>query len=1167
MSSKKKKRLDKYIDNKLRKEESLELLKKLAAHKVDTSPYTSTKDLGVGAGSKRAALARALDRQRAGIATAADRTLLHDDLEEEDDTDESDESQVPYPKRFPLPASALALTPASQPEPKESSVTASPVKQSAGFGLKRPLETDAGGNPVIKKRQRTNKRSIAPQPEEIPWEGFSGSEAQSDKSSQTGTSNSSDGELSSDVDSKDDGASDSQGDDSDDLSDISESDYAAIFSTGFRPHSDSDAKEKQDQRRADFKAWANQQMNEARDFAPTVPMSHIEALSKISKPKDIKPRAPESDPLPRELQVPTNASTRQVFSVQVERSESMQESRLKLPIVAEEQKIMEAIHNNPVVVVCGATGSGKTTQVPQFLFEAGYGSPEGPTPGMIAVTQPRRVAAVTMAKRVGEELGGSASRVGYQIRFDTTVGKDTAIKFMTDGILIRELSQDFVLKKYSIIVIDEAHERSVNTDILLGMLSRIVDLRAELNREDPSIKPLKLVIMSATLMVDAFTKNTHLFRHGEPPLVESEGRQHPVTMHFARRTQRDYMEDAYKKITRGHRKLPSGGMLVFLTGQSEINALSKRLKQTLPTNQSSHSDSKIRMAARDAPQEDEDVEIGEDRFADDYMSDELGSEDDEDDDQEFEIGEEEQPASTKVLILPLYSQLPTKEQLKVFEPPPENTRLIILATNVAETSITIPGIRYVFDCGRVKEKSFDNITAVQSFNIGWISKASAAQRAGRAGRTGPGHCYRLYSSAVYERDFEDHTAPEVLKAPMESVVLQLKSMDLQHVINFPFPTPPGREDIAKAENLLAYLGGLDRDRKITSIGHELSHYPLSPRFAKMLTLGHQHDCMYLTIAMVAALSVSELFIPENALDLHHAFLAENEIYTNESRLADDARDARRKAYNTAHLSFSAQDDRSDAIKHLTAFCACAYAMQKQAEPLETFCSRMFLRTKAMSEAIQLFQQILYLVSINRPGLIDPKTRLIKPPSKTQLAALKQIVAVGFLDQIAIRADLAPIPPDMPRQPRRAIDVPYLTLFPSHTGPNSASTEESAVFISPSSILSHSSIASLPPYLVYSRLQRGTPSTIEGQKVPKTRMHPLTPVTAVQLSALAKDTPLLEYGKPIGKVEQLGEAGKRVTWVVPSLIGEKGRGGWPLPAVKVVQRKDGRGGWVVERRVG
>ena len=1114
-------------DKKLKKEENLDLIKKLASAKVDTSLLRSSRSLG-GNPAKREILSQALKESEAGVNVEKNRNLLFENEDAESDSSEVSEDLEPSATRI----SAFEV----------------PAKPAFGSGLKRSVDNGIDGNPVIKKRRRLNKTSQSSTTKtDLPWEGFSSDDGSDASSHSLPSTIASPASMGSPTDSKEDlstGADDSEA------------------STEESDHDDCDP-EKRKERSSAFKAWATSQVNEALGFKPTAdnPASLLNG-SPTSQPTHIS-RAPEQDPLPPELEVKSSAPDRKAFSVTVERSLNVQEARLGLPVVGEEQKIMEAIYNNPTVVIWGATGSGKTTQVPQFLYEAGFGNPDSPNPGMIGVTQPRRVAAVSMAKRVGDELGGVGEKVSYQIRFDSSVSSKTAIKFMTDGILIREIANDFALLKYSVIMIDEAHERSANTDILIGMVSRIVDLRATMSKEDEKIKPLKLVIMSATLRITDFLKNPNLFRNGTPPLIQAEGRQYPVTTHFARRTQRDYLEEAYEKVRKGHNKLPPGGMLVFLTGQNEITALAKRFNETFESSQRVQSNGhKVRISASEAPLETEDLELGNDiigsgRFDSDEVIDESL---DDEDDQDFEVGDST-PASSKVHILPLYSQLQTKDQLRVFEPPPENSRMIVLATNVAETSLTIPGIRYVFDCGRAKEKNYDRMTGVQSFEVGWISKASASQRAGRAGRTGPGHCYRLYSSAVYERDFEEHAVPEILRMPVEGVVLQLKSMDLQHVVNFPFPTPPDRQSLMKAEKLLTYLGAVSSEGKVTPVGRQLSKYPLSPRFSKMLTIGHQHGCMPYTVALVAALASLQLFIPENQLNLSSP--TQPDFYTVEDRLAEEARAKLKSAYNHAYHILSRHSSTSDALKGLTAICAYAYAPSK-----DDFCSDMFLSPKALSEASNLWAQLMSIVRNNNPTLLATNVSFKLPsPSKTQVAALQQFTAAAFIDQIAILASASPLPPDLPRKPTRAIDVPYLPLFSINTK-RRADTDiiDIAVFIHPSSVLAHLATKDLPTYIIYSHLQRGTPATIGGAKKPRTRMHALTAVTAKQIAGLAKGTPLLVYGKPIGKIEE-GDGKTRTCWVIPSLVGEKGSMGWPLPAQKVVQKKDGKGEWVVEKVVG
>ncbi|KAL6702723.1 putative ATP-dependent RNA helicase DHR1 [Coniothyrium glycines] len=1190
ISGKKRKRLDKYIDTKLKKEENLALLKKLAEQKVDTSLFQSSKKLGSGAGTRRETLKRALAESRAGIDVENNESLLLVERHlKEPETSNSDDAPDPVPKAVSRLRDAESETSSSnapdqtafhgesntlddEHETATSAISLPPPQtttssQVFGSGLKRPLEVDEFGNPVIQVRKRRKAQGkpvvIA---EDVEWEGFS-SAGEQDTDEETLEQNSgSDTEseefdISSDKDGEDSEIENEQSDQEEDGGSEESGEEESDDESDASP--DEDSKIARKERASAFKAWATHQRNEAVGFTPS---NNLDSAYP-AKPLDFEPRALEQDPLPAELITNTATdATRKAFSVNVERTPEIQESRMQLPIVAEEQKIMEAIHNNDVVVVWGATGSGKTTQVPQFLYEAGYGAPDGPTPGMIGVTQPRRVAAVSMSKRVGDELGDHKSKVAYQIRFDTSTSAKTVIKFMTDGVLLREITQDFVLTKYSAIVIDEAHERSVNTDILIGMLSRIVDLRAQLVKDDPKNKPLKLIIMSATLRISDFTENKRLFRAEPPPLIKAEGRQYTVTNHFARRTQRNYVEEMFRKVCRGHRKLPKGGMLVFLTGQNEISQLAKRLKQTFTTTQGQEIKAgKILISAAETPLETEDIELGSksQTFEDDDGSDSEGSVImglDDEENEEFDINEEKpEDGIMNVHVLPLYSQLPTNQQLRVFDPPPDGSRLIILATNVAETSLTIPGIRYVFDCGRAKEKKYDPITGVQSFEVGWISKASANQRAGRAGRTGPGHCYRLFSSAVFERDFEEYAAPEISRTPLEGVVLQLKSMGAP-VVSFPFPTPPDRGSLQKAENLLSYLGAISLNGKVTKLGHELSLYPLNPRFARMVAMGVAQGLTAETIALVAALSVPELIIPENQLGLREPRKDPDAIRTEQDNIEAEERSRLRKAYNAAQAKLSVNAKQSDCIKLSNAICAHAYESDSH-----HFCEDMFLNAKAMNEAGQLRQQLSNIVRAHRPTAIGAYQPKLPAPSERNINLLTQICAAGFIDQIAMRADLAPVPPELPRKPKTAIDVPYTTLFSMETQ-RSDDPNDRYVFLHPSSILARTSPAKMPGYIIYSHLQRATASTVITTRTPKTRMHPLTPITRPQIINIALNTPLLQASKPKGKIVELSKE-KRECEVELSLVGEKGSQGWGLGVRSVLQRKEANGRYVIEKILG
>ncbi|EFJ47234.1 hypothetical protein VOLCADRAFT_120994 [Volvox carteri f. nagariensis] len=605
--------------------------------------------------------------------------------------------------------------------------------------------------------------------------------------------------------------------------------------------------------------------------------------------------------------------------VHVSRPAALAAARLELPISGMEADIMEAVAAHDVVVLAGETGCGKTTQVPQFLLEAGYGCRDFPEKaGAVGITQPRRVAAVSTAQRVAEELGCGIGEM-----------------FMTDGILLRELQLDFLLRGYSAIVVDEAHERALNTDLLLGeQLASCASLRRRMWRERQEalargerptgqvVYPLKLVIMSATLRTSDFTDNKRLFAM-PPPVINVPARQYPVTVHFSRRTAMgDYVSAAFRKVTRIHAELPPGGILVFLTGQREVEQLCKRLN--------AHYSARGRRAAAAAAaggggggggnedadgdgdrEEDGDLAAaapeqyggggdaaevagdaaerrrrggGGDDDVDDYGELNGGGEEGEEEDEEEvqvlggdqftpeEIAaaerrfEEEygkslaapsaaaaggggsggggaagrdgpQGGSAPVYVLPLYAMLPQARQAKVFAPHPQGHRLIIVATNVAETSLTIPGIRYVVDAGRSKQKLLEDSSGgqVARYEVHWISKASAAQRAGRAGRTCPGHTYRLYSSAHFNDTFPEHSPPEIVNTSLEGVVLVMKSMGVDKVHNFPFPTPPDPEALRAAHRCLEALCALSPgDGQLTDIGRAMAAFPISPRHARML---------------------------------------------------------------------------------------------------------------------------------------------------------------------------------------------------------------------------------------------------------------------------------------------------------------------------------------------
>lgn len=796
------------------------------------------------------------------------------------------------------------------------------------------------------------------------------------------------------------------------------------------------------------------------------------------------------------------------FVVPVNRTDEINTSREGLPIVQEEHEIVDAINTNPVTVICGATGCGKTTQVPQFLYEAGYGDPGCAShPGAVAVTQPRRVAVTSTARRVAEELNVPlGGEVGYQVRYDKNVGENPRIKFMTDGILLREVQLDFLLRKYSVVIIDEAHERSVNTDILLGLLSRIVPLRAALAAEGKAVTPLRLVVMSATLRVEEFVENRKLCPT-PPALLQVATRQFPVTVHFSRRTEHaDYVGVAIKKVLAIHRKLPPGGILVFLTGQREVELMCRKLREAYPL------DGKARSEAAIDEGEDEDDEMGDafDVDAIDAGGESVNAEDDLDfeGDDDFSdvasdiseedevlimggegVGEEEaaeaEAAWTRanapsaalgegsggvdkgpggLNVLPLYALLPANLQQRVFQPTPDGSRMVIVATNVAETSLTIPGIRYVVDAGRAKERVFERDASLSRFQVGWVSKASADQRAGRAGRTSPGHCYRLFSSAHFVDEMKAHADPQILGVPIEGVVLQMRAMGIDKVVNFPFISPPDKAALAAAERTLTILGAVEKPRgmeeigPLTALGRAMAVLPISPRHSRMLFAAAQsgvRGCLSPAIAIAAALSLDSPFLRQST--------------ESEGKTDDGNADANKGPPPHVRFHHPASDALS-AAQALLAYDAC-----NGSRAAESFCSTNKLHEKTMREMSDLRRQLKRLVL----GLArDSSTRLLQgsrpmfpddvlceleadadapktlPPGGDIERTLRQALCAGWADRIARRSKHKEMEQATRAQEASTKATRYVPAL-----------LDTAVFIHPTSSLHRSS----PDYVVYTDL--------------------------------------------------------------------------------------------------
>ncbi|KZV39977.1 hypothetical protein F511_15639 [Dorcoceras hygrometricum] len=436
------------------------------------------------------------------------------------------------------------------------------------------------------------------------------------------------------------------------------------------------------------------------------------------------------------------------------------ESKARLPILLFEEKIAETVDNNPVVVIIGETGSGKSTQLSQILHRKGY-----TRSGCIAVTQPRRVAAVSVSR------------------------------YLTDGVLLRESLSDPELKQYSVIVLDEAHERSLNTDILLGLMKRLITLRP-LN--------LKVLITSATLdgeKVSRFFSNC--------PILNIPGKLFPVEIEHSSKMPKSYIEDSLSTAIGIHVREPAGDVLIFMTGQDDIEKMVAKLEERIQT-----------------------LEEG---------------------------------SCMDAMVLPLHGSLPPELQVRVFSPPPLNCRRFIVATNIAETSLTVDGVVYVIDAGFVKQRQYNPLTGMYSLDVVQISKVQATQRAGRAGRTHPGKCYRLYTSAVYN-DFLDVTIPEIQRSSLAGTVLYLKSLDLPDIdiLKFDFLDSPSAESLEDALRQLYLIDAINEDGSITSLGRTMAELPLEPSLSRTLIEANEYGCLAQALTVAAMLSAeTSLFLSQS----------------------------------------------------------------------------------------------------------------------------------------------------------------------------------------------------------------------------------------------------------------------------------------------------------------
>lgn len=468
-------------------------------------------------------------------------------------------------------------------------------------------------------------------------------------------------------------------------------------------------------------------------------------------------------------------------------SREIQEVRRSLPVYKLRDDFLQAIEKNQVLIVVGETGSGKTTQLPQYLYESGYTkTTESGNVQKVGCTQPRRVAATSVAARVADEVGCRlGNEVGYSIRFEDVLNNNTHIKYLTDGMLLREFLSDPLLTGYSALMIDEAHERTVSTEIVLTLLKDIIKERLD----------LRIIVASATINADKFAN----YFDGAP-IFKIPGRRFPVDICYTKHPEANYIQAAITTVFQIHMKQEvSGDILVFLTGQDEIETMAETLNEACEN-----------------------------------------------------LGDLIKP----LIVAPIYANMPPAMQARIFEPTPQDSRKVVLATNIAETSITIDGIKYVVDPGYVKENVFNPTTGMESLVVVPCSRASADQRAGRAGRVGPGKCYRLFTKWSFYNELAANPTPEILRVNLGTVVLLLLSMGITDLVHFDFMDPPSTQTLMKSLELLYSLGALNVQGQLTDTGRKMAEFPMDPMFCKCLLTSFQFGVTHEVMAILAMLAES-----------------------------------------------------------------------------------------------------------------------------------------------------------------------------------------------------------------------------------------------------------------------------------------------------------------------
>ncbi|XP_031480979.1 probable pre-mRNA-splicing factor ATP-dependent RNA helicase DEAH4 [Nymphaea colorata] len=614
---------------------------------------------------------------------------------------------------------------------------------------------------------------------------------------------------------------------------------------------------------------------------------------------------------------------------------------MELPILKFEEEIVETVRKNSVVVLIGETGSGKSTQLSQILHRHGYTKSRA-----IGITQPRRVAAVSVSRRVASELGVTlGEEVGYAIRFEDRTSQKTCIKYLTDGVLLRESLSDPELNHYSVIILDEAHERSLNTDILLGLMKRLIKVR-------PS--NLKVLITSATLDGAKVSK----FFSGCPVLT-IPGKLFPVEILYSKGTPASYLEASIHTALDIHIREPPGDVLLFMTGQDDIDKAVKKLEERVTTM--------------------------------------------------------EEGSCMDAIILPLHGSLPPEMQVRVFLPAPPNCRRIIVATNIAETSLTVDGVVYVIDAGYVKQRQYNPSTGMYSLDVVKISRVQADQRSGRAGRTRPGKCFRLYPSSVYHEELLEATIPEIQRSSLAGTVLYLKSLGLADidVLRFDFLDQPSYESLEDALKQLYLIDAIDGKGSVTDIGRMMAELPLEPSLSRTLIAANELGCLPQALTVAAMLS------------------AEN-IWAQTSRKNNDKK--RKPIQNLPDGS-----GWGDHIQLLQ-----IYETWSQADYDPKWCIDHNLQVRGMMFAKEVRKQLSQIMQKIARGPTDVQSKYRRQNSSEDYAKLRWALCKGFANQLAQR-------------------------MIHHNGYRTLSHRSQLVQVHPSSVLQPDEYGNLPDYVVYNEL--------------------------------------------------------------------------------------------------